>query len=282
MKKFILITVLVWLDMAVYAQLPDWIMSKPVSSNYTMDYEVGIGEGDTYKQAQNEAYIEVLKKLISRCRLSVSSEAIIQAVYAGKSLTTINKDFVLPPIREVCSHSIRLSNGKTRVYLLYQVPRDGSIISPQYENFSDCYTFDMTTRRSNIRSVVASSFIPGTGQMLKGHAGSGAAFLVTEVALFGGGTVCYFLSQEQLKIMKATGTSYADYQSAKKSKRRIDIAMFTCYGVGAAVHIGNMIHAWYATDKKLPSNISFVPAIIPTNEYSMPSYAMGAGMQIKF
>lgn len=137
-------------------------------------------------------------------------------------------------------------------------------------------------KKSNTNAIIASAFIPGTGQMLKGHRGKGAAFLVCELALFGGGTACYFMGQEQLKIMKSTNTTYEQYSQARNKKNTIDIAMFTCYGVGAAVHIGNMVHAWYVKDKKLAQNITFAPAIIPTNEYTTPSYAYGAGVQIKF
>ena len=279
MKKYILFTVLVWLNLAVFAQLPDWTRNKPTPGNYTMDYEVGIGEGDTYAEAQNAAYIEIMKKLISRCRLSVSSSEIMRAVYEGKSFTTINKDYNLPPIREVCMHQILLKSGKIRVYLLYQVPFDGSITSPRYETFNDCEKIDHG--RDN-KALVASTFIPGLGQMIKGQGGSGAAFLISELALFGGGTACYFLGQEQLKTMKSTGVTYDQYTQAKKMKNTYDIAMYTAFGIGAAVHIANMVHAWYVKDKHLSANITFVPAIIPINEYSDPSYAYGAGVQIKF
>ncbi|MBR4564747.1 MAG: hypothetical protein IKO26_09885 [Paludibacteraceae bacterium] len=137
-------------------------------------------------------------------------------------------------------------------------------------------------KSSNTRAIVASTFIPGMGQMLKGQGGAGAAFLVSEVVLFGSGTVCYFLGQKQAKIMKSTGTTYEQYTNAKNKKNIMDIAMYSCFGVGAAVHIANMIHAWYVADKHLSANISFAPSIIQINEYSQPAYAYGAGVQIQF
>lgn len=135
---------------------------------------------------------------------------------------------------------------------------------------------------SNTRAIVASTFIPGLGQMIKGQGGAGAAFLVSELALFGGGTTCYFLGQENLKKMQAYGVSYDDYLAAQKNKQVCDIAMYTCFGLGAAVHITNMVHAWLCPDKHLQSTVSFAPTLIPTNEYSSPSYAMGVGVQYKF
>ena len=136
--------------------------------------------------------------------------------------------------------------------------------------------------KSNGRSLVASLFIPGMGQMLKKQGGSGAAFLVTELVLAGGGTACYFLGQEQVKTMKSIGSTYESYQQAKKLKNTYDIAMYTAFGVCGAVHIANMVHAWVVKDKKLLDYYTFVPALIPMNEYSTPSYALGAGVQIKF
>ena len=65
-------------------------------------------------------------------------------------------------------------------------------------------------------------------------------------------------------------------------KNTLDIAMYAAFGAGVAVHVGNMVHAWVVEDKNLKQNFSFVPAIIPSNEYSIPSYAYGAGIQFKF
>lgn len=137
-------------------------------------------------------------------------------------------------------------------------------------------------KRTDTNALVASTFIPGLGQMLKKQSGSGAAFMVSEVALFAGGSTCYFLRQKQLKTMKAAGTSYNDYKAAKDRKGTLDVAMYACFGVGAAVHIANMVHAWFVKDKNLPMTITFVPAVIPVNELSTPSYATGAGVQITF
>ena len=133
----------------------------------------------------------------------------------------------------------------------------------------------------NATALVASTFIPGMGQMLKKQGGSGAAFLISELAIFGGGTACYFLGQNQTSIMKTT-SSYEEFKNAKKMKNTYDIAMYSAFGIGAAVHVANMVHAWLVKDKNMPAHISFVPALIPTNEYSAPSYAMGAGVQINF
>ena len=57
--------------------------------------------------------------------------------------------------------------------------------------------------------------------------------------------------------------------------------MYSCFGVGAAVHIVNMCHAYMVKDLKNP-NLSFAPALIPLNEFSRPAYAAGVGLQYSF
>lgn len=280
MKKILFILILIMSNLTLYAQLPDWTKNKPVSKNYEADYEVGIGEGDDYKQAYNEAYIDVIKKLITRCRLGVSSNAIMKSVYEGKSLTTINKDYNLPPIREVCSKTVKFSSRKFRVYLLYQVPRDGSIINPQlyYENFNEC---DKISQYSNGKALAASFFIPGMGQMIKRRYTEGAFTLIGELALVGGGVGTYFVGKEQLKIMQDRNVEYEAFHSAQNTYNTMRIVSYTCYGVAATLYIFNLYRA-YTVTPRIKNGIAFYPTLIPTNEYAQPTYAMGAGMSIKF
>ena len=207
------------------------------------------------------------------------------------------------PVNKVCEFPRQNpEDGTWIVYVLCQVAVSGNV-RPEFKSFNGCSSHiiydrqmekweqqiqdsilkvEEDKRKSNARAIVASSFIPGMGQMLKGQGGAGAAFLVSEVALFGGGTACYFFGQEQARIMK-TSISYEDYAVARDNKRTWDIATYCCFGVGAAVHIANMVQAYFAIDKRLQNhNTAFIPALIPTNEYSHPQYAMGAGVQIKF
>lgn len=204
--------------------------------------------------------------------------------------------------RLVCEYQEPETRGSSQIvtyWYLYEISKSGRKIA-QFDTDFDCSNRRKTKafrdsienvnlkrakvqqRRSNARALVASTFIPGLGQMLKGQGGSGAAFLLSEVVLFGGGTACYFLGQDQVKTMKAVGTTYDQYTNAKNMKNIYDIAMYTAFGVGAAVHIGNMVHAWVVKDKHLNTNIAFTPTIIPTNEYIHPSFAYGAEVQIKF
>ena len=278
MKKILLIIIFALSGVAIYGQLPDWTRNKPIPSNYSMDYEIGIGEGTTYQEAQNDAYIDVMRKLISRCRLSVSSEDIMKSVYEGKSLTMINKDFNLPPIREVCSRTIKLQNNKLRVYLLYQVPRDGSVISPEYEDFKDC---DKISQFSNGKALAASFFIPGMGQMIKRRYTEGTFTLIGELALVGGGVGTYFIGKKQLDIIQNRAVEYEAFKSAQNTYNTMRIVSYTCYAAAAALYIFNLYRA-YTVTPRIKRNFAFYPTLIPSNEYTQPTYALGAGMSIKF
>lgn len=276
MKKSCILFFMFW-SLVSYAQLPDWTKNKPTTSDYHMDYEVGIGVGNNYSEAEKNAYLDIMKKLISRCSLSVSTSEIMQAVNDGKLFTTINKDLNLPPIREVCSQTEILPDKKIRVYLLYQVPRDGSIINPQqyYEEFKDC---NKISQFSNGKALAASFFIPGAGQMIKRRYAEGTFTLLGELVLVGGGVGTYFIGQKQLDIMKDKKVTYETFTSAQSTYKTMRIVSYSCYGVAAALYIFNLYRAYTATPRPKRA-FTFYPALIPADNSTM-SY--GVGMAVNF
>ena len=309
MKKSILLLLMSVLTLSISAQMtrkptfrPDWTFKAPAPENSTYIYVVEHGEGNTKREALNQAIGRVFQSTANRIGQFVSTDEINRAVQAGTDYEVISRKMKVP-VNKVCEFAIQNPEDYSwTMYILCQVAKAGNI-TPEFETSDECTKheiFDKAMERwnkqkqdsilnaqnkvkqSNTRAIVASTFIPGLGQMLKGHGGSGTAFLLSEVVLFGGGTACYLMGQEQVKIMKATGTTYEQYTNAKNMKNTLDIAMYAAFGVGAVVHIGNMVHAWVVKDKKLAQNITFAPVIIPTNEHSTPNYAMGAGVQIKF
>ena len=283
--------------------LPDWVFEKPGRSNRTFYYHVERATGETETEARNNAYTQAFMQVALKLGIPLNTEDISEAVASGTNVKLLSQRFTIPMnVACYCSRPNDEFGGWT-YWLLCQIPEVGYADNARFDDFNECFKHERydqrqidlaakaekqrqdslrEIRKSNTRAIVASTFIPGVGQMLKGQGGAGAAFLVSEVALFGGGTVCYFLGQNQAKIMKSTGTTYEQYTNAKNKKNIMDIAMYSCFGVGAAVHIANMIHAWYVADKHLSANISFAPSIIPLNEYSQPTYAYGAGVQIQF
>ena len=282
--------------------LPDWIFEKPERSNRTFYYHVEKGTGETETEARNAAYTQAFMQVALKLGIPLNTEDISEAVASGTNVKMLSQRFTIP-MNVVCYVSRRDEEyGVWSYWLLCQIPEVGYADYARFDDFNECFKHERYDARQkeeeaklllqkedslraiksrNATALVASTFIPGTGQMLKGHVGTGAAFLVGELAIFGGGTVCHFLGEEQLKIMKST-KDYAEFQNAQNMKNTMDIAKWTCFGVGAAVHIGNMIHAWFVSDKKAPANLTFVPALIPTNEFATTEYAVGAGVQITF
>lgn len=256
---------------------PDWVhqqLPKRTNTEYfyhLITIEDASSRGEAEDRAERQAYQTAAKN---------------QGIYIDAATMKVSEMEKKIFLKLACSYKEE-KNGKYIYYFLYQISESGKK-KPHYDN-CDCFSTELGKQqiqsdihKSNTRAIVASTFIPGMGQMLKKQGGSGAAFLISEVALFGGGAACYFLGQEQVKTMKATGTSYANYQHAKKMKNVYDIAMYSAFGIGAAVHIANMVHAWYVKDKNLMGKTAFVPAMIPINDYSTPTYAFGAGVQITF
>lgn len=311
MKKLIILLALFCGTLALSAQMtrkptfrPDWTFKAPVPENATYLYVVEHGEGMTKRDALNQAIGRVFQSTANRIGQFVSTDEINRAVQAGTDYEVIARKMKIP-VNKVCEFAIQNPEDNSwTMYILCQVAKAGNI-TPEFETSEECTKHEMfdkamerwnqqkqdsiknaqnKVKQANTRAIVASAFIPGMGQMFKKQGGSGAAFLLSEVVLFGGGTTCYFLGQNQLKTMQSTGTSYQDYVAAKNSKSTLDIIMYTCYGIGAAVHITNMVHAWCVKDlnQTQPVKMAFMPALIPINEYSNPTYVMGAGVQIKF
>ncbi len=139
-------------------------------------------------------------------------------------------------------------------------------------------------------ALAASFFVPGAGQMYKGEGGKGSGILLGELALVGGGVTCYFLGKKQLEIMQGRTVDYAAFNTARKNYETIRIVSYACYGAAAALYIFNLCHAYLmhpSEKEKVKKRLGvdglvFYPAVLPINEYSHSSYAMGASIQIKF
>lgn len=277
--------------------MPDWVMgATPEPHNNTYYYKVFEGSNSDREVARNQAVKKAFQQAMTFISVGVKADEVFAAIEQEEyDINVISETFSIP-IYFTCEFAKKSPDGTKWIYwLLCQIAVRGNIVPQFNTHFSDCNTHDIwdkekedcmkgisdAEKTANVRSLIASSFIPGMGQMLKGQYGTGAAFLASEVALFAGGMTCCLLGKEQIKIMQSMETSYTDYQIAKKKKNTLDIVAGTCFGIGIAVHVANMVHAWYVKDKKLTNNIAFTPTIIQTDEYSTPSYAMGVGIQIK-
>ena len=279
MKKNLLLLFFALSARNICAQLPDWTRNTPQSGNYESAYEVGIGEGATAPEAERNAFYNMLEKFLVRCNLQV--QTVMASARKGIDLSILTKEYHLPAIYEACSpQTVRISDNKYRTYVLYHVPRIGGITNPEryYETFTDC---EKRSQFNNGHALAASVFVPGVGQMMKRRYAEGAFTLIGELALVGGGIGTYYLGKQQLTIMKDRAVEYEAFQSAKKMYNTMQIVSYTCYGAAALLYIFNLYRA-YAITPKIKRDFAFYPTLIPANEYSQPSVAMGASMTVNF
>lgn len=250
---------------------PDWVhIQLPTRTNSTYFYQVF-----TIEDAANRTEAEDKAE-----RMAYQTAAKNQGIYIDAATLNVSEMEKKIFLRQRCAYK-EVKNGNNIYHFLYQISESGRT-KPQYDD-CDCNDTRLgkkqildRVKKSNARAIAASTFIPGMGQMLKGQYGAGCGFLLGELALFGGGTACYFLADKQSDIMAKRGTSYDDYMKAKNSKESCNIAMYCCFGAGAALHIVNMCHAYFCFDKKLARRLSaFEPTIIPVNDYSNTNFAVG-------
>ncbi len=288
---------------------PDWIVKAPRPTNSTYLYVVESGEGKNENSARNRAIARVFQSTANRIGVFFSTSEVNRAVQSGQSWDVISRNMKVP-IHKVCEFPREIEENHYKVYVLCQVAVKGNI-TPQFDYSDECdkhtiydkrkarwererdsiekinkkiihdyeKAIEDHKRKANAGAFVASTFIPGMGQMIKKHGGAGAAFLISELALAGGGTACYFVGKEQTKTMESLGTTYDGYLIAKKKKKMMDIGMLVGYGGGALVHITNMIHAACVKDDR-QTNVTWSMAMIPTNEYDKFAYALGVGVKI--
>lgn len=171
---------------------PDWLQVLPVAEDPSYEYRVVQGMGTTQEAALTAANENILISI--RDRLG-------SAVTMGQNGITRHDDVYEVPFSVVCNpYYEKLETGWV-VYLLCQIAKD-AIQTPRFGAFYDCNSYsrwETLRKKRNTTAIIASTFIPGMGQMLKKQGGSGAAFLISELALFGGGTACYFLGQTKQK-----------------------------------------------------------------------------------
>lgn len=278
--------------------MPDWIMgATPEPHNGTYYYKVFEAASSDREDARNQAIKKAFQQAMTFISVGTTTDAVFDAIEKGSSLNVVSETFSIP-IYFTCEFSKKTPDGSQWMYwILCQIAIRGNVV-PQFDtHFTDCQTHDIwdemkakqeqeikdAERKKNGEALAASMFIPGSGQMLKKQNGKGVAFLLSETVLFGGGVGCYFYGKQLSKKLNTVGIAYDEYKSAVNMKNIMNIGMYSAFGACLALHIFNIVNAYYVKDKSNKQvNLALVPAVIPTNELSTPTYAMGAGVQIKF
>lgn len=305
MKKLIILFALCLGVLTMSAQMtrkptfrPDWTFKAPAPENATYMYVVEHGEGNTKREALNQAIGRVFQSTANRIGQYVSTDEINRAIQAGTDYEVISRKMKVP-INKVCEFAIQdPTDYSWTMYILCQVAKAGNI-TPEFETSEECTKHQMfdaamarwqkqqqdsidnvnsQVRRSNVRAITASAFVPGAGQMVKHHFVEGSITLVGELALLGAGVGTHFAAKKQTQIMNSYGIDYATYQSAQKAKSIYQGVSYTCFGLAAVLYGVNLWRAYTLEPKQ--RNYAFYPAFIQT-DYSN-NYALGLGATIKF
>lgn len=310
MKKLSILLILLLGVLSGWAQMkkpvfrPDWIFSAPKAENATYLYVVEHGEGNTKREALNMALARVFQSTANRIGQPINTDEFNRAVQSGSDYSVISRTMKVP-VNKVCEFPVQNEDETWTMYILCQVAKSGNL-TPEFETSEQCtkHTFydarlkEYNDQLSQMRAdsinnlkknnakmgaaaTAASIFIPGSGQMLKGHYGAGVGFLLSEIVLCGGGTFLYFWGQKNekglLQNYNSSVEAYDAYQSNSKTKKICDIGMLSCFGAAAVLHVANIIHAGCIKDRRHPS-LSFSPSITPTPN----STAYGLAMRYNF
>ncbi len=304
MKKSILLLLMSVLTLSVSAQMtkkptfrPDWTFKAPAPGNGTYIYVVEHGEGNTKREALNQAIGRVFQSTANRIGAVVSTDAINRAVQAGTDYDVIARNMKVP-VNKVCEFAVQdTTDYSWTMYILCQVAKAGNI-NPEFETCEECTKHAMfdqamarwneqekqkenatkkAVARQNAKALAVSVFLPGVGQMLKGHYVEGAVTLVGEVALIGGGVGTLLAAQKQDKILGSYGIDYDTYQQALKAKPVLQGVSYTCFGLAAVLYGVNLWRAYTLEPKQ--KRYAFYPTVMPVNDNN---YALGMGATIKF
>lgn len=272
--------------------MPDWVMgATPEPHNSSYYYKVFEGANSDREVARNQAIKKAFQQAMAFISVGVKADEVFAAIDRGNNLNVISETFSIP-IYFTCEFAKRTPDGTKWVYwILCQIAVRGNVL-PQFDtHFSDCNAHDMwdkekedcikgianAEKKSNARAIVASTFIPGLGQMNKGHYLEGSLTLVGEVALLGAGVGTLYAARKQTKIMNSYGIDYATYQAAQKARPIYQGVSYACFGLAAVLYGVNLWRAYTLEPK--PRNYAFYPAIISTDNNN---YAYGLGATIKF
>ena len=276
MKKIVIFVFVVMAALSAMAQnkqqiRPDWLLKKPEAGNSTYEYVVEHGMGLTEKDALDEA-INRIHQYYTR-RLGQKIESTQNGVELQNESYTI-------PFKKVCEYTEKEKDGTYIVYVLCQVALRGDI-RPNFDEYLACNSigeYRNFMHKKNVSAIVASVFVPGAGQMVKRHYGSGVVTLLGEVVLVGGAVGSYIYAKNQLDIMRNYEVGLNEFNTAKKTYGICRTVNIACLSAAGALYVYSLIRTGTMKYKFKNDNLSFTPALIPTER----GLASGVYLTFKF
>lgn len=104
-------------------------------------------------------------------------------------------------------------------------------------------------KKSANATALAYSIIPGLGLIQKGRSGEGIAYLISDVALIGGGIGLSVYGNQQKKKMNDINSTIDQYRTAKKNYDSAKTGSYICYGAAIGVYVLNLVRSYVASPK---------------------------------
>lgn len=318
MRKILFFMLLAMIPTLVIAQTrprkpkfrPDWTYKIPSPGNSTYLYVMEQGEAETKREALNQAIARVFQSTANRIGQFVSTDEINRAVQEGTDYNVIGTNMKVP-IYKVCDfYTQDQKTGKWTIFVLCQVAKAGNI-TPEFENFDKCnshtlfdkqmeyykekleeYVNDSIAKAEkdakelkkkenapNVKSLVSSIFVPGLGQILKGHALEGSLTMVGSIGCLAVGIGTYASGKKQLDFIKENKLGINEFKSAKKKYKSLQATSYIFYSLSGIIYAFNLYRSWTIETKKYSSfYYSFYPTVIPSEN----DLALGVGMSVNF
>lgn len=141
--------------------------------------------------------------------------------------------------------------------------------------------FKSVVRKTNGKAL-AYSLIPGVGLMMKGHKAEGAAYMVGDLALIGGGFAFMAQVNKQKDIMNKHSTGIDQYKSAEKKYYSSKTAAYCCFCTAAGLYIVNLVRS-YVAEPKPGARLQWavIPSVASTM-YGEPYMSVNLALCYKF
>lgn len=276
MKKIVIFVFATLLAGAAFAQnrpqiRPDWLLKKPEAGNATYEYVIEHGVGLTEKDALDEAINRVHQYYTRRLGQSINS---------GQEGVTLQNETYSIPFKKVCEYTQKEKDGTFIVYVLCQVAVRGDM-APAFDEFYSCNSigeYKNFMHKKNVSAIVASVFVPGAGQMVKRHYGSGVVTLLGEVVFVSGAVSSYFIAQNQLGIIKDYNVTIEDFNNAKRAYNICRITNIACLSAAGALYVYSLIRTGTMKYKLKSNHLSVTPVVMPAGN----GVASGVNLTFKF
>lgn len=267
MKRTVFIILLTMVSVAAWGtkRLPSWMNELPKAGNSTIMYVREAGEGSTLTEAVNQAMLRVLQSTANRIGRQFDIQAVDEALAGGSDYQTLSRQYSIP-INKVDQCERKLRDGTYRVWVLCQVATSGNV-QPQWEELKG--TGD---DRPGI-ALVKSMFVPGLGQIGKGHVAEGTITMVGDVALIGGAVGCYYMAKDKLNVMRDPQVTYDDFTAAQKSYNTLRTTSYILWGAAAGVYVFNLVRAVTAKPRRTDM-LTVAPSVMPTEDGFTPSLSL--------